>query len=83
MAYEFDPWMGVAAVVVAVVLVLVLRGRDTSIAPPQAGVAQATVVELMQAGRKIDAIKLYREQNHVGLKEAKEAVEALDRGEAP
>jgi ribosomal protein L7/L12 len=32
------------------------------------------------AGRKIEAIKLYRERTGVGLKEAKDAVEALERG---
>lgn len=33
------------------------------------------------AGRKIEAIKLYRDLTGVGLKEAKEAVDALERGE--
>ena len=31
------------------------------------------------AGRKIEAIKIYREQMNVGLKDAKEAVEALSQ----
>ena len=35
------------------------------------------ILQLMQTGRKIDAIKLYRETRRVGLKEAKDAVEAL------
>jgi LSD1 subclass zinc finger protein len=35
------------------------------------------------AGNKIAAIKLYRETYGVGLKEAKDAVEALERGGAP
>jgi len=35
------------------------------------------ILELLAAGKKIAAIKLYREQTHVGLKEAKDAVEAL------
>jgi len=34
-------------------------------------------LQLMMAGKKIAAIKLYREQRNVGLKEAKDAVEAL------
>lgn len=37
---------------------------------------------LLAEGRKIEAIKIYREQSGVGLKQAKEAVEALQRGEA-
>jgi ribosomal protein L7/L12 len=35
------------------------------------------ILELLAAGRKIAAIKLYREQTSCGLKEAKDAVEAL------
>jgi ribosomal protein L7/L12 len=33
-------------------------------------------------GNKIEAIKLYREATGVGLKEAKDAVEAIERGES-
>jgi len=39
------------------------------------------VKRLAQSGRMIDAIKLYREITNVGLKEAKDAVEALQRGD--
>jgi ribosomal protein L7/L12 len=35
------------------------------------------IIELVRMGRKIEAIRLYRELTGVGLKEAKEAVEAL------
>lgn len=35
------------------------------------------------AKRKIEAIKLYREFTGLGLKEAKEAVEAIERGQRP
>lgn len=38
--------------------------------------------DLLAAGQKIEAIKRYREATGVGLAEAKEAVEALERGEA-
>jgi ribosomal protein L7/L12 len=41
------------------------------------------IVQLMQQGRKIDAIKLYRERTNVGLAEAKAAVEALGAGQEP
>ncbi len=37
----------------------------------------AELLELLNAGQKISAIKLYRERHGVGLKEAKDAVEAL------
>ena len=35
------------------------------------------IIELIQAGKKIEAIKLYRESTGVGLKEAKDFVESL------
>lgn len=37
---------------------------------------------LLADGQKIEAIKLYREHAGAGLAEAKDAVEALERGEA-
>jgi len=36
-------------------------------------------VALLRAGRKLEAIKLLRQRTGVGLKEAKEAVDALER----
>ena len=38
---------------------------------------ESQVLALMQSQKKIEAIKLYRTQSGVGLKEAKDAVEAL------
>jgi hypothetical protein len=38
------------------------------------------VGDLARQGKKIEAIKLYREQTGAGLAEAKEQVEALERG---
>ncbi len=46
----------------------------------EAGVL-AEVKKLIDDGKKIEAIKRYRETFHVGLKEAKDAVEAIERGE--
>lgn len=40
------------------------------------------VRSLLAAGRKIEAVKLYRERTGAGLAEAKEAVEAIERGAA-
>lgn len=42
----------------------------------------AEVAQLMRNGRKIEAIKHYREAFGVGLQEAKEAVESIERGGA-
>ena len=39
------------------------------------------ILDLMSQGREIDAIKLYRSWTSAGLKEAKNAVEAMARGE--
>ncbi|MBK8900350.1 MAG: hypothetical protein IPM53_04140 [Anaerolineaceae bacterium] len=41
----------------------------------------AEIVELVQNGRKIEAIKLFRETFNVGLKEAKDVVDAIERHE--
>lgn len=51
--------------------------------PDIAGQAQnlAEMARLIRAGKKIEAIKLYRQIFRVGLKEAKDAIEALERGE--
>jgi len=38
--------------------------------------------ELISQGNKIAAIKLFREVTNVGLKEAKDAVEAIERGQS-
>jgi ribosomal protein L7/L12 len=45
---------------------------------PAAGVSNA-VIEALRAGRKIEAIRLYRETSGVGLKEAKDFVEGVQR----
>ncbi len=37
------------------------------------------VVRLIRAGQKIEAIKVYRDATKCGLKEAKDAVEAVER----
>ncbi|MEI6499745.1 MAG: hypothetical protein WCP21_01835 [Armatimonadota bacterium] len=41
----------------------------------------ADIALLLQQGRKIEALKLYRERTGVGLAEAKEAVEAMETGQ--
>jgi ribosomal protein L7/L12 len=40
---------------------------------------EADLLSLLEQGQKVQAIKLYRERAGVGLKEAKDAVEALAR----
>ena len=49
------------------------------LAPPAPPGTDAEVVALLAQNKKINAIKLYREIHQVGLKEAKDAVDAMDR----
>jgi ribosomal protein L7/L12 len=51
--------------------------RQSPAPPPMAGDLEQQVLVLLQGGKKIEAIRVYREQTGVGLKEAKDAVEAL------
>lgn len=45
--------------------------------------AEEEVRAALASRRKIEAIKIYREATGLGLKESKEAVEAMQRGAAP
>jgi ribosomal protein L7/L12 len=73
----------IALVVVAVVaLVVFLFSRGDSRAPfPAQPPSDAAVRALVQAGRKIEAIKMVRELHGLGLKEAKDWVESGMAGE--
>jgi ribosomal protein L7/L12 len=51
--------------------------------PVTRGVDVELIRQLVHEGKKIDAIKLVREQTDLGLKEAKDVVEAIERGEMP
>jgi ribosomal protein L7/L12 len=51
--------------------------------PAPAGVDVDQIQQLLRDDKKIDAIKLVRQQTGLGLKEAKDAVEAIERGETP
>jgi len=73
----------VIAVIVIAILVLffVLRGRDESVQMPRraAPADPETIESAIRSGRTIEAIKLYREQHGVGLREAKDAIEEMAR----
>ncbi|MDX2014392.1 MAG: ribosomal protein L7/L12 [Myxococcaceae bacterium] len=83
--------LGGAVVAIALVSLWLFRNREVTVVqvPPPRSPGQPPVVvqgsgpvhDLLRAGRKIEAIKRYRELTGVGLKEAKDAVEALERGE--
>jgi ribosomal protein L7/L12 len=58
------------------------RGGRTPTVPSASG-NKAEVAELLARGKKIEAIKLVREQTGLGLKEAKDFVETLEAGQLP
>ncbi|MET7469424.1 50S ribosomal protein L7/L12 [Micromonospora sp. NPDC005686] len=75
--------LAVALVVVVFLLLLVLRRdrpRDLVAPDRPAGGGQAEVLRLIHAGRKVEAVKLLREQTGLSLLEAKQAVDALSSG---
>lgn len=79
----------IAATVAIATLALVawVRSRAPAPLPPPSTPFSKTTLEgevraLLQAQRVIEAIKLVRERTGLGLREAKEAVEAVQRGEA-
>jgi Ribosomal protein L7/L12 C-terminal domain len=49
---------------------------------PSSPTAIDGIAELLAEGRKIEAIRLYRERTGVGLKEAKDAVDRIQQGGA-
>jgi hypothetical protein len=53
------------------------RARREGLLPPMGGGSETDVERLLARGEKMLAIRLYRELHGTGLKEAKEAVEAL------
>lgn len=83
----------IGAILVGVILVAVLalwlrRGQDIVVVPPVApaqpgGDVPAEVQALLARGKKIEAIKRVRERTGLGLKEAKDYVEGIERGAAP
>jgi len=64
-------------------LVELTWASSAAAAPGPYALDLAPITAAVNAGKKIEAIKLYRQQTGVGLKEAKDAVEALEQGEMP
>jgi ribosomal protein L7/L12 len=57
-------------------------GGSLVIAPPIANAPGSEgIATALKQGKKLEAIRLYREQKGVGLKEAKEAIEVMLRGQ--
>jgi hypothetical protein len=68
--------------IVAVFIVLRLRSDDRVVMPVE-GIPTDTDTDPIRAallaGRKIEAIKVYRVNHDVGLREAKDAIEEIER----
>lgn len=67
------------------VLLLLSRRKVEVVSPPPPAPSlppEASPEQLARAGRTIDAIRRYRELHGVGLREAKEAVDAMAGGDA-
>jgi ribosomal protein L7/L12 len=71
--------LGVVAFVALVLCNARPRYKHIQSADPAASPNLEEIKRLAHSGRKIDAIKMYRELYRVGLKEAKDAVEELVR----
>jgi ribosomal protein L7/L12 len=75
--------MNVTTIIVAAIVVLLLvalirtRSRSSSIDVDFDRATEADLDALLAAGRKIDAIKVYRRLHRVDLKTAKEAVDRM------
>jgi ribosomal protein L7/L12 len=58
---------------------LVRLGVESAEVTPQEPPETGAIREALLLGKKIEAIKLYRELYGVGLKEAKDAIDAMER----
>ena len=86
-----DPVIPVSIIIVAVLAIAVVvvrssRSRDTVAAEPSQPLSNdlnEAARTLLAQGKKIHAIKLVRERSGIGLKEAKDYVDALEAGDMP
>ena len=65
------------AVVVVILLVVFLNNKRNS--PDRGSSTEQDIVDALNEGRTIEAIKHYRFVHNVGLKEAKEAVNEMQK----
>lgn len=73
-------YIGLGVAVVIIVGIVLSRGSTTIDFSETCGsgnITEQKIIDLVQSGRKIEAIKLYRAMHKVGLKEAKDAVDKM------
>jgi ribosomal protein L7/L12 len=76
----------VLLIIIAAIVFARSRSEGVTIVPTAPGGASDTpgdLAALLARGKKIEAIKQVRDRTGMGLKEAKDYVEALERGQAP
>lgn len=77
------PWLelvvGAGLAFLVIFLFRQMKDRPRVVMPNPGNGTMEDVQRLVSEGHKIAAIKIYRELHGVGLKEAKEAVEAMAR----
>jgi ribosomal protein L7/L12 len=81
---DLSPPSLVIGFVAGILVTLVLKrgsapSEPAAALPPLTGELETDLRPLIEAGRKIDAIKLVRQHTGVGLKEAKEMVEDFEQ----
>lgn len=69
----------IALTVVVLLAIVFLKTKPSSknISTTKDIITDNDILEKLKEGRKIEAIKLYRELHKVGLKEAKEAIDKM------
>jgi hypothetical protein len=79
--------LGLLALIPAALLLrsrsVLAEARSRGLCPPAGSGSDADVAALLARGKKLLAIRLYRELHGCGLKEAREAVEMMARGGRP
>ena len=70
-------YIGIIAVTIVVLLIVILGNKRNS--PSRGGSTEQDIIEAINEGNKVEAIKHYRFVHNVGLGEAKKAVEAMQK----
>lgn len=68
-----------AGIVVASVILLIVIFNKKRNSPSMGSSTEQDIIDAINNGRKIEAIKHYRFVHNVGLKEAKDAIEGMQK----
>lgn len=70
-------YIGVIAIAIIALLIVLFGKKGNN--PSSSGSTEQDITDAINAGRKIEAIKHYRFVHNVGLKEAKDAVDEMQK----